>query len=478
LVCGLVKNRLYQDLQVCFVVSENADFVAGLTHAAELTHSRTPALSQLYYDRILQDLLNFQIADGSRGRSVAERAFTPEDGFFKKSFVQLSSQAMTAFAHPAIRGEDTARVTENAIRLDYGENSLPAPASLKRSLFEAFARLSISVTECDPAPELLELARRRFGAPDSGQVVLGGGVAPLFAEIAAHCARLGKTLVFPQGAYGYFVASAQFHGARVAQAETRAAESYKLTASSLEAALKGAGHGAFVVLSAPVVNPTGAVYSRQELKALVDVADRNGAALVLDTIFSGLEYGGEAALEPGWLGSGRWAILGGLSKEFAAGGLRVGFGISNDSEIVAAWRRGRLTAPHSALGYALKKVLGQVLQRDPVLMGELEAQATELGLRAKRLAEALKASGWEPLGSYGGLFLVASPVGLIGKKAGQTRLTMDNVADVLRERTGVMINTPGWTGVAGHFRFVLSVSHSDFESAIEGLTAFWKGLSP
>jgi methionine S-methyltransferase len=335
LICGLVKNRLYQDLQVCFVISENQELLENLTHAAELTYSRTPVLSQLYYDRILQDLLNFQITDGTRGRAGTERALVSEDGFFRKNFIGVSADAAAAFALPAIVGEKKAQQPGAKLRLDYGENCLPAPEALKRVLFEAFVKMQITADESNPESEVLELVRARFGL---GSVTglghaLANGVAPLFAEIADHCARTGRTLIFPSGAYGYFLASARFYGARTLVASTRAEERFKLTAPALEKALTQAGSGSWVVLSAPLVNPTGALYTSSEITALSEVARKHDALLILDSIFSGLEFESPQAMQ---LGSARWAVLGGLSKEFSAGGLRVGTQVCPQKTVLTA----------------------------------------------------------------------------------------------------------------------------------------------
>lgn len=41
--------QVYSDLRVAFAISENQDFLKGLTSAGELTVNRPPILAQLYY---------------------------------------------------------------------------------------------------------------------------------------------------------------------------------------------------------------------------------------------------------------------------------------------------------------------------------------------------------------------------------------------------------------------------------------------
>nr|HPH29265.1 aminotransferase class I/II-fold pyridoxal phosphate-dependent enzyme [Pseudomonadota bacterium] len=134
--------------------------------------------------------------------------------------------------------------------------------------------------------------------------------------------------------------------------------------------------------------------------------------------------------------------------------------------------------PHLALRYTLKKALRQQLERDAVLLAELAAQRQELRQRASALAVALQATGWEPLSSKGGLFLVARPSAkLLACTLGGVQLRYDNLASLLHQATGVLLNPPEWTGLPGYFRFVLSVSRADFDAALQKLADFPSLLS-
>ena len=64
----------------------------------------------------------------------------------------------------------------------------------------------------------------------------------------------------------------------------------------------------WLILSAPIVNPTGALYSSSEIAALLSVCQRRGAKVILDVCFSDLQFEGndgknQIDLEP-FLGKG------------------------------------------------------------------------------------------------------------------------------------------------------------------------------
>jgi methionine S-methyltransferase len=507
LMCGLVKNKIYSDLQVCFVISENRDFLTQLTNAAELTYSRTPFLSQFYYNSILNDLLSFQIFEDTRSRQVFKRGLKDDCA---SGFIGLAKNTEDAFSNPAIVGERQSQASTNLIRLDYGENCLPAPPLIKQLLFEAFAHKTLVVEDCDPSTEIINLTALRWALAktDNLTCICSGGVAPIFSEIASYCARSGEKMIFPCGAYGYFLASAAFHGAAVEKVATDAARGFKVNIAALTKVL-AAAKGAWLVLSAPIVNPTGAIYSATEIKEIADVVANYGSVLVLDSIFSGLSFyssgetnrcesncsevgrgvvgGGEASngdfyasdsslgediIENDVLGSCSWLILGGVSKEFAAGGLRIGYGISSDARVINAIKAADLTEPHKTLKFVLKKLYKLSWQKSKLTTDSIQSQRLILKARALQLSEMLKRVGWQVLEPRGGLFLIATPEKLLGKSYGGMKLEISNIAQVLRDQTGVLINSPEWIGIPNYFRFVLSVTDEQFTKALHSIESF------
>lgn len=471
LICGLVKNKIYADLQVSFVLSSNQQFVSHLTNTAELTYSRTPFLSQFYYNCILNDLLSFQVMDEARNREQMDQNFLP---FEEEGYISIAQCAKNAFAHPAIVSEQKSQSNDKLIRLDYGENCLPAPQEVKHILFESFAHQSIPTEDCDPTVEIIEYLSSfwSFKNKNSIRCLLSGGVAPIFSEMARYCAQMNETMIFPCGSYGYFVASAEFHCAKVEKVQTKEAKGFKVDIVHLEELLKKShqiNKRSWVILSAPIVNPTGAIYTASEVREITGLVEKYNGVLVLDSVFSGLGfYEGEEIIKVDVLGQSHWIILGGLSKEFAAGGLRVGYAISPNENLIQSIRACELTSPHKTLSFTLKKIY-QVRNQ---VKASLDFQRQKLLERSILLTKVLSESGWKVLESRGGLFLIAKPESLLGCKVKGLILTENNLSQVLRSEFNLVINSSEWIGLPSYYRFVLSVSDSDFEKAIEKLRSF------
>ncbi len=437
-------------------------------------------LNQLYYDRILNDLLNFQVSPYLKPRTQTLRRSTPEDGSAAKHFIGLSNPAKTAFSHSAIADEEEAALP-GLIRMDYGENALASPNALHQSLFEAFSKFQLLSDESNCDDAIFDLVQKRLGitASPKSQLVYGNGEAPLFAALTNHARNASIAMLFPTGNYGHFVACAQAFGVSTNFIETHEKDFFKVTSETLEIALKKLNAPAWLVLTAPIVNPTGASYSAAELKQLLVVLKKYRSVLILDTIFQGLEFNTLPGIETTFSDQqdNRWIILGGISKEFAGGGLRFGYALTSDIEMIGALQNSAIAEPHSTLRYAFRRLLEAQLDEDPLLLKEMSRQKIELKDRATKLADVLNRNGWKVLTPQGGLFLVAKPTTILNRQYNGTLVSEENLASLLRQHGGVSINPPKWTGIPHYFRFVLSMQSEEFVEALKRLEKFYQALS-
>ncbi len=82
-----------------------------------------------------------------------------------------------------------------------------------------------------------------------------------------------------------------------------------------------------VIVNSPS-NPTGAVYSRGAVEAVMELAIKHGLLVITDEIYEKIVYGGAEALCPAGLGNDAWEhtlVVNGFSKAYAMTGWRLGF---------------------------------------------------------------------------------------------------------------------------------------------------------
>ncbi|MGF1540982.1 MAG: aminotransferase class I/II-fold pyridoxal phosphate-dependent enzyme [Pleurocapsa sp.] len=471
LLADLIKNRLYPDLSLCIGVTTCPQLRENLVRAAELTYSRVPLITQFFYQQLLEQLLHFQTARLQPNNNNLLISHT--EGSFR---LQRSPAVSQAFNHPAI-GENELPFTPSTIRLDCGENCLPSPNTLLKAIAEAFARQEIAPEECDLHHNLSLLFAQRYGInyADRGNFAYGSGVASLFNAIVQQCRQQAGTFIFPQGAYGYFRAALDFYGVPVNIAPGDETRGFKLDLSTLEQILANTTNS-WLYLNAPISNPTGALYSSLEIQAIVELAWQYQAIVVLDTIFAGLEFESQN-LDLSWLqdrrrqSTGNIILLGGISKEFSAAGMRFGYLYSPRGAMVkqlAAFIPSRL--PQTTM-YAMNRFFDRVVSGDAAIAEHGEFQRQLLQQRAIQLTEVLQQSGWTPIIPQGGLFLVAKPTAFLDKTISNDQQEIaidgDSITTVLFNKIGLTINSATWTGLPDYCRFVLSVTETEFQAALQ-----------
>jgi aspartate aminotransferase len=181
------------------------------------------------------------------------------------------------------------------------------------------------------------------------------GTAELRAEIAAHLARAtgrdtdpagvvvsagakqalfnacftlfgpGDEVLLPTPYWTSYPEMVVLARARPVFAHGSEANALKVDVAALEHACTGATRG--IILNSPT-NPTGAVYARDELDAILLWAAERELWVVSDEIYNRLCYGGERAVSVLDLDSSlleRVVLVDGVSKAFAMTGWRVGF---------------------------------------------------------------------------------------------------------------------------------------------------------
>lgn len=492
LICALIHNRIYTDLEVTFSICENETFINGMCNAAELTYSRTSVVLQEFYNTILVDLLGFHVKNNKRGVTNSLRLPNEEDKEFEKKFVSFSKNYKNIAIHPAIK-DSFHTIDAKVVRLDYGENCFPTANFVKAAIFESFVRQNISNFEQSPELDIRENLSNRYGFMeiDNTTLHLANGVSALFSNIAEFCAAQKNSIIIPTGNYGYFEAAALYFGVNVLHLKTKIEHQYKIQAIKLKEILTTEKKKCWIFLNMPIVNPTGAKYSKQEVIEIFKVAEKYQATVVLDTIFSQLEFNKKesifdiSSIIKNYAPNLKFVLFGGLSKELSAGGLRIGYAFTNSNLAKSAFDRSVQNPIPKTIKYAIKKIFYCLNNQIDEVTHHFQEQAAFLKERAEKLSHILSVHGWEPLDSKGGLFIIAKPTKLIGKSASlklnnkteNVTITGDNVHEVLFNLTGLLINGAEWTGIPSYCRFVLSVSESDFEKAIDRLRLFWNTVN-
>lgn len=212
-----------------------------------------------------------------------------------------------------------------------GEPDFDTPAHICEAGAEAIAKGLTRYTPTDGTAALKDAIRRKF-TRDNGlefsraEIVVGAGAKPLLATAMQTVINPGEEVIVSTPAWASHVGMIQVCGGSVIFVPTGKDDGFRLDAARLEAAITPATR--MLLLCSPS-NPTGAVYSAEELASLAEVLRDHPKILVMSDdlyehiVFDDREFATLASVAPDL--RERILTVNGVSKAYAMTGWRIGY---------------------------------------------------------------------------------------------------------------------------------------------------------
>src|SRR5688572_24771829 len=243
--------------------------------------------------------------------------------------------------------------------LNIGQPDLETPEAMRRRLREPSDTI-YAYTPSGGTPEYLAALQqyyRGIGVELSlGEIIAttGGSEAILFAMLA--CGNEGDEALVVEPFYTNYTAFATMAGLRLLPLTSRGEDGFHLPPrAAWEKALTPRTR--LVILCNPN-NPTGTVYTQEELAMVGDLCREKGLFLVSDEVYREFVYDGRAAVSALTLSGleDHVIVVDSLSKRYSACGIRLGCLVTRNREVHQAamkMAQGRLSAPGLAQVVAL-----------------------------------------------------------------------------------------------------------------------------
>ena len=157
------------------------------------------------------------------------------------------------------------------------------------------------------------------------QIVVGNGAKHALCNVILATVNPGDEVIIPTPAWVSYVEMVKLAEGKSVFIPTGVADNFKVTPQKLEAAITPRTKA--IILCSPS-NPTGSVYSREELQGLVDVLARHPHVLIIaDEIYEHIIYtGGDfVSLASFPEIADRTVVINGVSKAYAMTGWRIGY---------------------------------------------------------------------------------------------------------------------------------------------------------
>jgi aspartate/methionine/tyrosine aminotransferase/SAM-dependent methyltransferase len=472
---GLIKNAVFPDFELTLMLPVPEPLGGALEVVAEVTYSRIATLPQLFYQQLFTDLLAVRVSFSSPlGPCARTEPAVP---------LPCSARIQRLAAFPALAPPCFDLSDPELIRLDYGENESAIPNVLIAGLMTACVARRGEAGQPPLADAvaafLLETRGIRY---DARSIVLAQGVWPLLHDLAHVLSRrVGRPARFAvfSPCYGMLPPALASTGAHVTLIPRE---------RPLEQALSEPPDA--LVLCQPQ-NPLGIYLSREAVLEVATYVVSRRCWLISDEVFGLLNLSDPASetvpspvtLESALSGlADRTLVLGGLSKETAAGGLRVGWLATRDMALASELRAVNLGPVHRTSGHAAAHLYSAFARtphgklQHPERHREMRAYFSDLrrDLARKRalLASVFPDASFEPRGTLGGLFIAPRINDWLGRAIDGAVLTPENFPRILYEHTHVVVNSGAWCGDTSRIRAVFSLPDDRLELAAERIRAF------
>ena len=219
---------------------------------------------------------------------------------------------------------------EDVVGFGAGEPDFDTPQHIKDACAKALADGFTKYTPSSGIPELRQAIADKF-ARDNGltykpsQIIVScGGKHSCYNVILATCAE-GDEIIIPAPYWLSYPEMAKLAGATPVILSTSDKTEFKVTPVQLRAAITSRTR--LFILNSPS-NPTGSVYTPEEIKALGDICVEKGVLIMSDEIYEQLTYDGATHKSVASFSQAHYdhtIIVHGLAKAWSMTGWRLGF---------------------------------------------------------------------------------------------------------------------------------------------------------
>lgn len=217
----------------------------------------------------------------------------------------------------------------DVINLSVGEPDFHTPDHIKEAAKRA---IDENFTGYTPVPGYMSLRKAIADnlkltdgvTYDPAQIVVSGGAKQALCNVILSLVNPGDEVIIPTPAWVSYFEMVKLAEGTTVKVAASIEQNFKISAEQLRAAITPRTRA--LLLCSPS-NPTGSVYSREELQALVDVLrDYPDIFVISDEIYQHINFTGSYTSMGAFPElEGRVAVINGVSKAYAMTGWRIGF---------------------------------------------------------------------------------------------------------------------------------------------------------
>ncbi len=360
----------------------------------------------------------------------------------------------------------------DVINLSVGEPDFETPRHIKEAAKKA---IDDNFTFYTPVPGYMSLRkaisdklRNENGvdyAPE--QITVSNGAKQALCNVILSTVNPGDEVVIPTPAWVSYVEMVKLAEGKSVTVPSGIESNFKVTPAQLEAAITP--RTKMILLCSPS-NPTGSVYTRDELQALVDVIAKYPDVIVLsDEIYEHINYTGEFTSMASFPEiADRTVIINGVSKAYAMTGWRIGYCAAPLAIAKAVSKlQGQYTSGASSIAQKAAEAAYNGSQECVAEMCAAFRRRRDLVVKLAAEIPGFKVN--EPMGAF---YLFPEVSGVLGKKFGDKVIaTSGDLAMYLLEEAHVATVDGAAFCAPGYIRFSYATSDENLTEAMARIKA-------
>lgn len=367
---------------------------------------------------------------------------------------------------------------EYVVNFGVGEPDFPTPEHIVEAGIEA---LKAGKTKYTPSSGLMELRKaicEKF-ARDNGltyepsQIIVSNGAKHSIFNVCYALVDEGDEVIIPTPYWLTYPEVVKTCGGVPVYVEGRKENKFKITPEQLEAAITPKTK--LMIFNSPC-NPTGAVYSEAEVRALAAVCEKSGIYVLSDEIYERLVYTDVRPFSMAKVSDAMYEhtiTVNGVSKTYSMTGWRIGY-LGAPKAIAKAIDSFQSHATSNACSIAQYATI-KALNSPESCVEEMVSRFAER--RAAALARIERMNGVYCIVPDGAFYIMLVVSGAFGKKLnGRTIGTAADFADALLDEKKVAVVPGGPFGADDCVRLSYSLSMEDMLEGLDRIDAFLSQL--
>jgi aspartate aminotransferase len=358
---------------------------------------------------------------------------------------------------------------KDVLNFGAGEPDFDTPKAIKEEAKKALDAGFTKYTAVEGIAPLLQAIadklKRENGLEYSPKdIITSNGAKQSLFNLFAAVIDEGDEVIIPAPYWVTYPELTRLNGGVVIEPKTDESTGFKLTAEVLKTLITPKTK--MIVLTSPS-NPTGSVYSKEELTAIAEVLKGTNIIVASDEMYEKLLYDGKTFTSAAAISEDMYArtvTINGLSKSVAMTGWRFGYLASPDKVLIKAMNNLQSQSTSNINSITQKAA---IIGLNGSVDSEVEAMRVEFEKRRNLAAE-----GFNDIDGLS----VLKPDGAFYLFVNCSKVEKDSMkfCRKLLEAEGVAVVPGSGFGVDGYFRFSFATDESTIQNGIERIKRFVK----